>query len=153
MPGAIHFRPDGGEQSNRVKLGWAYNEEAAAELRRNPELYANFPEVVLRGAARLNPALKHYYPELPRDLYHYGGYYTLTDENWPLIGAMDIPGTYVAGALSGFGTMAACAAGDLCARHVMGIRLPEFAGVLAPQRYADVALMAELKAQSSRGIL
>lgn len=153
MPGAIHCRPDGGEQGNRVKLGWAYNDATAVQLSREPELYANFPEVVLRGAARLNPALKAYYGELPRDLYHYGGYYTLTEENWPLIGAMEVAGTYVAGALSGFGTMAACVAGDLCARHVLALEMPEFSGVLAPQRYEDAALMAELKAMSSRGIL
>jgi hypothetical protein len=53
--------------------------------RLNPELNDEFPEVVLRGAARLNPALKAYYGTLPKNTRHYGGYYTLTDENWPLV--------------------------------------------------------------------
>ena len=45
-----------------------------------------FPEVVLHGAARLNPRLKVYYERLPRTMSHSGGYYTMTKENWPLIG-------------------------------------------------------------------
>ena len=55
--------------------------------------------------------------------------------------------------MSGFGTMAACASGDLCARWILGEELPEFAEALSPQRYANKALMDELLALSSRGIL
>ena len=50
------------------------------------QLQEHFPEIVLRGAARLNPRLKQYYQGFPRDFTHYGGYYTMTEENWPLIG-------------------------------------------------------------------
>lgn len=153
MPGAIHCRPDGGDNGTWVKLGWAYNETSTEVLSRNPELYANFPEIVLRGAARLNPSLKKYYNRLPHKMHHYGGYYTLTDENWPLIGEMAVTDTYVVGAMSGFGTMAACASGDLCARQLLELELPDYATALSPQRYADKALMAELNALSSRGIL
>jgi len=153
MRGGIHCRPDGGDLGSWIKLGWAYNDTAESSLSRNPELFTNFPEIVLRGAARLNPALKAYYDRLPAKMHHYGGYYTLTDENWPLIGKMNVEGAYVVGAMSGFGTMAACASGDLCARSVLGCKLPEFAEALSLQRYDDSMLMSELMAMSSRGIL
>jgi glycine/D-amino acid oxidase-like deaminating enzyme len=153
MQGAIHCRPDGGDNGRWVKLGWAYNDTSETSLSCTPLLYENFPEIVLRGAARLNPALKAYYDRLPSKMHHYGGYHTLTDENWPLIGTMDVEGTYVVGAMSGFGTMAACASGDLCARTVLGRELPEFAEVLSLQRYNDLPLMESLMSMSSRGIL
>ncbi len=84
---------------------------------------------------------------------HYGGYYTLTDENWPLVGPMGAAGSYIVGAMSGFGTMAACAAGDLCARLLLTEDVPKYAQALSPQRYSDSALMAEIRALSQRGIL
>ncbi len=152
MPGAIHCRPDGGDKGTWVKLGWAFN-NTEATASREPKLMDSFPEIVLRGAARLNPSLKAYYGRLPRGMHHYGGYYTLTDENWPLVGAMDVAGSYVVGAMSGFGTMAACATGDLCARWVLDMDVPEFAHALSPQRYQNDALMAEIRALSQRGIL
>lgn len=153
MQGAIHCRPDGGDHGRWVKLGWAYNDTSETSLTRTPQLYENFPEIVLRGAARLNAGLKTYYEKLPSKMHHYGGYYTLTDENWPLIGKMDVEGAYVVGAMSGFGTMAACASGDLCARTLLGRELPEFAGCLSLQRYNDLPLMEELMSMSSRGVL
>ena len=66
-----------------------------------------FPEVVLHGAARLNPRLKVYYERLPRTMSHSGGYYTMTKENWPLIGPAWPYGRFVVGVISGFGTFAA----------------------------------------------
>ena len=152
MPGAIHCRPDGGDKGRWIKLGWAFNDRRA-NPQREPALLDTFPEIALRGAAQLNPALKDYYGRLPRNTHHYGGFYTMTDENWPLIGEMDIPDTYVAGAMSGFGTMAACAAGELCARLVLGKELPAFAHSLAPSRYLNSELMNELQAQTQRGVL
>ena len=89
MPGAIHCRPDGGEKGSWIKLGWAFN-DVPVEPEIQPILSSTFPEIVLRGAARLNPGLKTYYGQLPRNTYHYGGYYTLTQENWPLIGEMGV---------------------------------------------------------------
>jgi glycine/D-amino acid oxidase-like deaminating enzyme len=75
---------------------------------------------------------------------HYGGYYTMTRENWPLIGPMRTPGAFVAGALSGFGTMAACAAGSLCAAWILGQPRPGFARALGLERHGDRALMQSL---------
>jgi D-arginine dehydrogenase len=152
MPGAIHCRPEGGEGGRWVKLGWAFNTIPSAvetDLPCDP----SFPEIVLRGAARLNPGLKAYYGRLPARLSHYGGYYTMTRENWPLIGPMKTPGAFVAGALSGFGTMASCAAGALTAKWVGGEPIPDFARALGLARYEDAALMKALLESESRGVL
>lgn len=152
MPGAVHCRPDGGDGGSWVKLGWAFNEKQEAPSI-EPRLFDHFPEIVLRGAARLSPALKCYYGRLPQNRAHYGGYYTQTDENWPLVGPMGVTGAFVAGAMSGFGTMAACAAGELTAAWVLGNELPDYAPVLSSARYDDAELMAVLHAQKSRGML
>ncbi|QOZ29417.1 FAD-dependent oxidoreductase [Bradyrhizobium sp. CCBAU 51753] len=153
MPGGIHCRPDGGDHGEWIKLGWAFNTETTTEPVREPELNPYFPEVVLRAASRLQPQLAHYLGALPRDRVHYGGYYPMTKENWPLIGAAKTPGVFLATALSGYGTMGACAAGDLCARAVVGAEAPAFARSLSLARYDDKALMAELEATASRGLL
>ncbi|MBR0827339.1 FAD-binding oxidoreductase [Bradyrhizobium manausense] len=152
MPGSIHCRPDGGDHGDWIKLGWAFNHEPSEPVR-EPELNPHFPEIVLRAASRLQPALRQYLGALPRDRVHYGGYYPMTKENWPLIGAARTPGVFLATALSGFGTMSACAAGDLCARAVVGAPAPSFANVLSLARYQDEALMDELRRSDSRGLL
>ena len=164
MPGAIHCRPDGGETGNRIKLGWAYNEAATdpaeqTHLRNHlqehlqEQLQEHFPEIVLRGAARLNPRLKRYYQGFPRDFTHYGGYYTMTEENWPLIGNTTLPGYTIAIAMSGFGSMAACAAGELAALYITGGTLPDYADALSLQRSNNTGLMQEINELNSKGIL
>lgn len=110
-----------------MKLGWAYNTRKSASISRTPELDRHFPDVVLRGAARVNPGLKKYYGGFLASWAHYGGYYTMTEENWPLIGKTEIPGYFVCSALSGFGSMAACGAGELTALYVLGQALPDYA--------------------------
>ena len=152
MPGGIHCRPEGGEMGRWIKTGWAFNRTPGA-VEPEPPLLPHFPEIVLRGASRLNPALKAYRGRLPREMAHYGGYYTMTPENWPLIGPMHTPGAFVAGALSGFGTMGACAAGAVTAAWITGAALPDFARALSPLRYQDSALMVELAAVAGSGIL
>ena len=149
LPGGIHCRPEG---ATWVKLGWAYNTEPGPP-HWTPALDLHFPEIVLRGAARLQPALKAYYGKLPRPMSHYGGYYTMTRENWPLIGPMGPDGAFMVGALSGFGTMAACAAGSLCADWIADAERPSYAGSFTLARYDDRRLMRELNVQGSRGIL
>ena len=48
------------------------------------------------------------------------------------------------GALSGFGTMASCATGELVAACVAGSELPDYARPLSLARYDDPALMAAI---------
>lgn len=152
MPGSIHCRPDGGDHGQWIKLGWAFNSEPS-EPTREPELNPYFPEIVLRAASRLQPALRQYLGALPRDRIHYGGFYPMTKENWPLIGPARTPGVFLTAALSGYGTMSACAAGDLCARAVVGAASPSFASVLSLARYENKVLMDELNSAESRGLL
>jgi glycine/D-amino acid oxidase-like deaminating enzyme len=143
MNGGIHCRPDGAVGGKWVKLGWAYNQDPADPHGPDP-MDPQFPDTVLRGASRLHPALAAYIGRLPRGARHYGGYYTMTEENWPLIGPMKTPGAFLAGALSGFGSMAACATGSICAAWVRNEPVPDFARSLTTSRYDDHALMAEL---------
>jgi glycine/D-amino acid oxidase-like deaminating enzyme len=152
MPGGIHCRPDGGDRGTWLKLGWAIN-RTPGDPAGAPPLDPHFPDIVLRAASRLQPALGVYLGRLPRGARHYGGYYTMTTENWPLIGPMRTPGAFMAAALSGYGTMAACASGALCAAWVAGAKLPGYAAALSTARYGDRALMAELAALGSKGIL
>lgn len=152
MPGNIHCRPEGGDGGQWIKLGWAYNTKPS-EPSRNPELDPYFPEVVLRAATRLLPNLGAYINKLPRERIHYGGYYPMTAENWPLIGRARTSGVFIVGALSGYGTMAACAAGELCARSIVGAEMPPFAKSLSLARYEDEALMTQLQNTKSRGHL
>ena len=152
MPGGIHCRPDGPETGTRIKLGWAFNTKATDPQAPEP-MDPQFPDIVLRAASRLHPALGSYVGRLPRGALHYGGYYTMTEENWPLIGPLRTRGAFVAGALSGFGTMSACATGSIAAAWVAGGDLPYYARALSPARHADAALMAELAAMKSRGVL
>ena len=141
----------GGANGNWIRLGWAYN-ETPSEPDWEPELDDQFPEIVLRGAARLHPKLKIYYGRLPARRIHYGGWYSMTKENWPLVGPMKTDGMFVVGAMSGFGTMLSCAAGELCASWVSGSQLPHYARSFSMKRYGDKAFMSELL-QMQRGIL
>ena len=152
MQGGIHRRPEGGDAGRWVKLGWAYN-QAPSDPAGEAPIDRNFPDIVLRAASRLTPALRNYLGTLPRGARHYGGYYTMTDENWPLIGPMHTPSAFMAGALSGFGTMAATATGALCAAWVAEADRPGYARSLSLARHDDAALMASLQQSGSKGVL
>ena len=151
MPGATHCRPDGGVTGSWVKLGWAYNQKPDLELQ-NQKTEASFPEVVLRGTSRLQPSLKAYYGKLPSRRVHYGGWYNMTNENWPLIGPMQLNGAFTNCAMSGFGTMASCAAGELCAKWIAGDTLPSYAKNFSVKRYDNLQLMQKLRT-ANKGIL
>ena len=61
----------------------------------------------------------------------------MTEENWPLIGPMEVEGALMNCAMFGFGTMVACAAGELCAAWVTDDELPAYANEFFQQRYED----------------
>ncbi|HSD68095.1 MAG TPA: FAD-binding oxidoreductase [Woeseiaceae bacterium] len=152
MPGKVHRRIDSSPQRRTLELGWAYN-KAPCEPVWEPVLDETFPEIVLRGAARLNPGLKGYYDRLPPTRVLHGGYYTMTDENLPIIGPLPTEGVFVVAALSGFGTMAACAAGELCAAWIDGAKLPAYGKHLSLERYTDAQFMAAFSGVDDRGVL
>jgi len=156
MPAGTHCRPDGSEQGTRVKLGWAYNAVESPpqrDLANEAAIDPHFPEIVIRGATALIPSLRPYVDAPPTRFAHYGGYYTMTEENWPLIGSMGPPGSFVVGALSGFGSMSACAAGRLCATTICGGELPAYANELSLRRYENRKLINELQGSPDKGLL
>jgi glycine/D-amino acid oxidase-like deaminating enzyme len=117
-----------------------------------PPLDPSYPEVVLRGLATMLPGLRRYFDRAPRPQLD-GGYYTKTPENRPLVGPMGIPGAFVAGALGGYGIMAACAVGDLLAAHLAGGHLPDYAAAFGLARYEDPAYRESLQESMETGQL
>jgi glycine/D-amino acid oxidase-like deaminating enzyme len=135
LPSGVHTRPEGGTESDVVLGLWAYHTPPVEPL--FPfSIDPRYPEMVLRGLATMVPGLKQYLNRLPKPFVD-GGYYAKTRENRPLIGKLPIGGAYVIAALSGFGVMAACGAGELVAAHVTGGPLPHYAPAFALERYQD----------------
>jgi glycine/D-amino acid oxidase-like deaminating enzyme len=151
MPGGAHTRPEGGADSDIILLLWEYRSQLAEPLF-PPPLDEAYPEIALRGLAAMLPGMRAYFPRLPRPMLD-GGYYTKTRENRPLIGPLPVEGAYVIGALSGFGLMVSCAAGELLAAHLTGSALPAYAPAFALERYADPAYLALLEGWGDSGQL
>ena len=148
FPAGLHIKP---ESESQIKLGWAYNRNAAQP---NFELYndVSFPVVVMRGASRFIPGLAQYVENMPTPITQIAGYYTRTEENWPLIGRLK-DNCYTVTALSGYGTMAGCAAGQLTAQWVLGEKIPWYGRYFEPMRYQNPELVAEMSSINSDGQL
>ncbi len=151
FPAGVHVRPDGPAGSPIRLMLWDYHRHPVEPVL-PPEPDEFFPELVLRGLATMVPGLRAYYGRAPKPVVD-GGYYTKTPENRPLIGPLPVPGAYLIGALSGYGLMAAPAAGELLAAHITGGPLPGYAGALRLDRYADPAYQALLAEWGSGGQL
>ena len=151
LPAGAHLRPEGGSGSAALLLLWNYHTGPAAPAF-PPPLDPLQPEVALRGLATLVPGLRAYIGRMPRP-YLDGGYYTRTPENRPLVGPLPVQGVFVLGALSGYGVMAACAAAELLADHILGGALPHYASAFHPGRYADPAYQALLNDWGDTGQL
>ena len=135
LPPGVHARPEGVADSN-IFLGlWTYHTPPVEPVL-PPRYDPKYPEIVLRGLATMLPGLQAYLGTFRRPTTD-GGYYTKTRENRPLICPLPVQGAFVIGALSGFGVMAACAAGELLAAHVTGASLPSYAPAFALERYQD----------------
>jgi glycine/D-amino acid oxidase-like deaminating enzyme len=117
-----------------------------------PEMDDKYPEIAMRGLAAMLPRMKEYFGRMPRPQID-GGYYTKTRENRPLIGPMGVDGAYVIGAVSGYGIMSACGAGELLSFHVTGAELPSYAPAFALSRYEDSEYMKQLENWSESGQL
>ncbi len=151
LPPGCHGRPEGGQDSPWALGLWEYHtnvREPTWPIPTDP-LYA---EVVLRGLATIMPALASYGEALPETVID-AGYYTKTRENRPLAGPVGPAGSYVCGALSGFGIMAACAVGELVAQGVAGAPLPDWARWFEMSRYDDPEYVAGLAAITDSGQL
>lgn len=135
MPAGVHTRPEGGGDSDIVLFLWEYHVNKVEPIF-PPPLDEQYPEIALRGLMKMLPRLQAYLGRSPRP-YLDGGYYTKTRENRPLIGPTQVEGSYVIGALSGFGLMASCAAGELLVNYITNSELPSYAPALSLNRYED----------------
>ncbi len=148
FPAGLHIKPTGSKQ---IKMGWAFNTQAQVpnwELDSDP----GFADIVLRGATQFIPALAQYQNNIPTPITELAGYYTRTRDNLPVIGPLDNK-LMVVSALAGYGTMSACAAGELCADYLSQNSLPIYAKYFSPSRWQDNALMTEINSINTDGQL
>jgi glycine/D-amino acid oxidase-like deaminating enzyme len=151
LPSGIHTRPEGGADCPIVLVLWEYHTrqvEPVWPIDEDP-LY---PDVVMRGLTRMIPGMQTYLQKASKPRVD-GGYYTKTSENRPLIGKLPIEGAFVIGALSGYGLMAACAAGELLADQVTGGTPPSYAAMFSLDRYDDPAYRKMLDTWEATGQL
>jgi glycine/D-amino acid oxidase-like deaminating enzyme len=151
FPPGAHTRPEGAGESRNIILLWEYRTQRM-EPRWPPPLDDMYPEIALRGLSTMLPRLQAYFGHMPKPQID-GGYYTKTEENRPLIGPAGPEGAYVIGALSGYGIMAACGAGDLLAAHIAGSPLPRYAPSFLLSRYDNPSYLESLKALDRSGQL
>jgi glycine/D-amino acid oxidase-like deaminating enzyme len=151
LPSGAHLRPEGGPDNNVLLMLWAYHTPQVEPVW-PPRFDPYYFEIVLRGLTTMLPGLEAYLDRAPRPAID-AGYYTKTRENRPLIGPLPVEGAYVIGALSGFGVMAACAAGELLAAHLTGGTLPHYAPAFLLGRYRDPAYQRLLDTWDETGQL
>lgn len=151
LPPGLHTRPDGGEDSPIILALWEFSPRRMTPVWPIPA-DPMYPDVLLRGLPQLIPEMSAYVKKSPRPRID-GGYYTRTAENRPLIGPLPVPGAFVLGALSGFGLMAACGAGELLAAHITGSNLPEYAPAFGLERFTDPAYQERLVRWGASGQL
>ena len=151
FPPGGNTRPEGGLNSDIVLFLWEYQPKIMEPIFPVP-IDDEYQEIALRGMAKMIPALTGYIDKAPRPRID-GGYYTKTHENRPLIGPLPVPGTYIIGALSGYGLMVACAAGELLAAHITGSQLPKYADTFLLQRYEDPRYQSLLSSWHESGQL
>jgi len=139
LPGGVHARPVDLTHGDELYLIWTFETDVCPYVW-PPTFNARYADVLLRGCARMIPAMRAYVGRT--DGLVDGGYYCKTPENRPLIGPLPVAGAYVLGALSGSGLMAAHASGELLAQHVTGSPLPDYAHWFLPSRYDDAKYRA-----------
>jgi glycine/D-amino acid oxidase-like deaminating enzyme len=151
FPSGVHTRPEGGEESQTILMLWEYQTKVMDPVW-PPNMDEQYPEIALRGLSAMLPRMKEYFARMPRPQLD-GGYYTKTPENRPLIGPTDVEGAYVIGALSGYGIMSACGAGELLASQITGADLPSYARAFQLSRYTDSEYTKQLDSWSESGQL
>ena len=140
FPPGVHGRPDGSGSSATLLVLFNYENQPSEVVFPVP-LDEHYGEIAMRGFSTMVPALQAYVARSARPFVD-GGYYIKARENRPLIGPTSIEGLFVSGAYSGFGIMAACAGGELIARHVLDAALPAYAPSFLPSRHQDPAYLA-----------
>ena len=131
IPGNFHIRR---VNPKWIHVGWAFNRQLATNLN---EIHVDemFPKIVLKGISSFIPALRSYGEAMPQPIVVSGGYYTRTRENLPIIEETECSGIYVIGALSGFGVMMGCGAGELLSRMIVEQAVPSYVQDFSLSRY------------------
>ena len=109
FPAGVHFRSRMDGDTHVLLAIWTYDIEPCLPVW-PPTFDPHYPEILIRGLARMIPGLSAYFGHGSR-AYADGGYYCKTRENRPLIGSLPVEGAYVIGGLSGYGIMTSQAAG------------------------------------------
>lgn len=151
FPSGAHTRPEGSGESQMILMLWEYKPKLTEPVW-PPQLDEQYPEIALRGLAAMLPRMKEYFTKMPRPQID-GGYYTKTRENRPLIGRMGVDGAYMIGAVSGYGIMSACGAGDLLAAHITQKSLPAYAMTFEVSRYESTEYLNEIENMVDSGQL
>jgi glycine/D-amino acid oxidase-like deaminating enzyme len=138
FPAGVHFRPEGSLDSTTVLALWTYHLAAMEPVWPPPVLDENYPDIVLRGLARMIPGLSVYFERMNKPFID-GGYYCKTQENRLLACPLPVDGAFVTGALSGYGIMGSMAAAELTAVHITNGSLPDYAPAFHLNRYDDPA--------------
>eukprot|EP00308_Calcidiscus_leptoporus_P012181 CAMPEP_0119380458 /NCGR_PEP_ID=MMETSP1334-20130426/57046_1 /TAXON_ID=127549 /ORGANISM="Calcidiscus leptoporus, Strain RCC1130" /LENGTH=432 /DNA_ID=CAMNT_0007400291 /DNA_START=205 /DNA_END=1503 /DNA_ORIENTATION=+ len=143
LPAGAHFRPYPGSPSSLIMLWEALHDDlgiASPPPEMPPIRDELFGELTMRALSLMVPRLSEYVREdgtMSASISVDGGYYTKTPDNLPLIGP--VPGAphgaFMCAGLSGYGVMAANAAGHLLAQHVVGEATPSYADAILPERW------------------
>lgn len=149
FPSGAHTRPEGA--GDDILMLWEYQTNLL-EPSNDPPMDDQYPEVALRGLSAMLPRMKEYFTRMPRPQLD-GGYYTKTRENRPLVGPTCVPGAFLIGAVSGYGIMSACGAGDLLAAFITGNGLPSCALDFTLARYDDPEYQKKLEHWGDSGQL
>lgn len=150
LPAFVHGRPEGGLRSDWALGLWEWKTKTTAQPTWPLDDDPLYPELVMRGLTAMLPDMVAYRDALPEHTVD-GGYYTKTTENVPIVGPIGPKGSFICAALSGYGIMAACAAGELAAMHVSGGRLPTYADAFAIKRYEDPAYLRSIRSIEATG--
>jgi glycine/D-amino acid oxidase-like deaminating enzyme len=151
LPSGIHIRPEGGPESQNILFLWPYDLEPVKPIFPVP-VPESYAEIALRGLVAMIPDMEIYLERMPKPFVD-GGYYTKTKENRLLCGPLPVDGAYVLGALSGYGLMAACGAGELLGAHISGSNLPNYASAFMIERYENPAYLKMLQDEAPTGQL
>ena len=151
FPAGAHTRPEGTGESQTILMLWEYKTRVLEPIF-PPSLDEQYPEIAMRGMSAMLPGLKKYFDKMPKPQLD-GGYYTRTRENRLLAGPLDVEGAYVIGAVSGYGIMSACAAGELLATHIAKTPLPSYASAFSPARYNNLEYLKKLENWDDSGQL
>jgi glycine/D-amino acid oxidase-like deaminating enzyme len=149
FPWGAHTRPIGA--GNDILVLWEYKTKPM-EPEEPLVMDEQFLEITLRGLSVMLPRMREYFTRMPRPQLD-GGFYTRARENRPLVGPMGVEGSYGAGAVSGYGIMAACGVADLLCAHVTGRKLPTYAKDLSLARYDDPEYQKQLENWGESGQL